>query len=208
MVKLINTVLYKVLKPSKHTRKSEFSSPLTMCHEVLKMRSHVLSSLLLKLFSVGAPFSLCSFSQRKGWQSKVTFEKCISLSARQSVLFPYRQPPPSARCHSTHTHTHTHLLPALWQWCPWLPPRLRALGRPLATSGPLNDTLAGCGVTRGPIKSQTQHQICHIHSCDELLDITLSPPDDRLSTPVSRWSIIRLSPKTHSSCSLSALQTD
>lgn len=132
----------------------------------------------------------------KGGKARWHLKSAFPSPLVNLFFFPYRQPPPSARCNGTHTHTHTYPLPAHWQWCPRLPLGLRAPGRPLVTSRPLNDTLAGCGVTRGPIKSQTQHQICQIHSCDELLDTTLSPPDDRLSTPVSRWSISRLSLET------------
>lgn len=179
-----------MLKSYQHSTRIEFL--FSICHEVLKM-SRVKFFLLLKLFSLRALFSHCSFSQCKGWQSKVTFEKCISLSAPSICSFSLQTAPSictqsrRAQIRSTHTHAHTqtYLHPApltmmsqdtteLCFFCLFV------------SFGPLNDTLAGCGVTCGPIRSQTQHQICHIRSCDDLLDITLPPPDDRLSTPASR----------------------
>lgn len=136
----------------------------------------------------------------------MTFKKCISLSAPSICSFPLQTAPSICtlpwHAHINYTHTQTHTqrhrhtfalptdkdVPGYHRGCVCLVDQT-------ATSGPLNDTLAGCGVTLGPIQSQTQQQICHIHSCYELLDITLSPRDDRLSAPASRWSISRLSPK-------------
>lgn len=71
-------------------------------------------------------FSCCSFSRRKGWQDKVIFEKCISLSAPSICSFSLQTATPTVctGCQHTCTHTsiaqHTHLLPDHWQWYPWL----------------------------------------------------------------------------------------
>lgn len=130
----------------------------------------------------------------KGGKARWHLKSAFPSPLRQSVLFPHRQPPLHLHAPTAHTHTHTFALPTDND-VPGYHRGCLCLVDQTPTSGPLSDTLAGCGATRGPIKSQAQHQICHIHSCDELLDITLSPPDDSLSTPVSRWSICRLSPK-------------
>lgn len=171
-------------------------------------RSHVPSA-LLKLLSLGALFhTILSLSLSvKGGKARWHLKSAFPSPLCQSVLFFLTDSPLHLHTDMAHTYTHTHTASPCpltmdvpgYHWC------CVCLVDQTATSGPLNDALAGCGVTRGPIKSQTKHQICHIHFCDELLDIKLSPPNDRLSTPVSGWSISRLNPKTLSSHFLSPL---
>ena len=109
--------------------------------------------------------SLCKGSKAR-WHFKSAFPTLLC----QSILFLKTAPCICTLPQCAHT-SYTHLLLAHWQWCPWLPPRLCVFGW-------LNCDLwvpkwhsAGCCLTQGPIRSQNQQQICHIHPCDELLDI-------------------------------------
>lgn len=88
-------------------------------------RSYISAKMFFPFFSsYFLLFSHCSFSRHKGWKGKVTFEKCISLSAPSVCSFSLQTATPHPlHVHSAPARTHkfpTYLLSAQWQWYPWL----------------------------------------------------------------------------------------
>lgn len=118
-----------------------------------------------------------SFSQYKGWRSKVTFEKCISYPALSICSFALKTATHSSVCillwqgADGEGTSYTHLFSAHWQGCLWLPTSLCAFGWLEVTPGLLCDTLNDYPAPKGPNKRENQQQISHMNSCDELLDI-------------------------------------
>lgn len=162
-----------------------------MCQKVLKMISRILLS---SCYSVGARFLTIPSLRAKGGKARWHLKSAFPSSLCQSVLFFLTDRllhlhTTTACTHKLHTDSHKPLpSPSPLTMMSLVTTRAVCLLYQTLTSGPLNDTYAGCGVTWGPIKNQTQHQTCHIHSCDELLDVALSMTgcqhlcqDDRLA---------------------------